>query len=241
MGVTMRPRTNNILASVLIVILGFTDGKSIGDGRLKTKKSLVTENEAQDGLSNRLYGQHLYRCAGEELCVANMRQTRNVPNVTQKPKYPPNSHSLLRSLVHKKKRLFQGANDNGINPDWADGYRISGLTNNNNDDQFSRHTPISDNMMLNPEMGMEKQDAMKKMEVLSLIEAARSSGLPWDYYLSQMYKRSSTSESSMDDNFINLTDIGDLGIDDLLNQPRLLDRETRDDGRRYLMWRKITG
>jgi len=188
------------LASVLIVILGFTDGKSIGDGRLKTKKSLVTENEAQDGLSN-----------------------------------------ILRSLVHKKKRLFQGANDNGINPDWADGYRISGLTNNNNDDQFSRHTPISDNMMLNPEMGMEKQDAMKKMEVLSLIEAARSSGLPWDYYLSQMYKRSSASESSMDDNFINLTDIGDLGIDDLLNQPRLLDRETRDDGRRYLMWRKITG
>ena len=99
----------------------------------------------------------------------------------------------------------------------------------------------SDNMMLNPEMSMEKQEAMKKMEVLSLIEAARSSGLPWDYYLSQMYKRSSTSESSMDDNFINLTDIGDLGIDDLLNQPRLLDRETRDDGRRYLMWRKITG
>ena len=62
--------------------------------------------------------------------------------------------------------------------------------------------------MLNPEMGMEKQEAMKKMEVLSLIEAARSSGLPWDYYLSQMYKRSSTSENSMDDNFINLTDIG---------------------------------
>jgi len=199
-AVTMRPRTNNILASVLIVILGLTDGKSIGDGRLKTKKSLVTENDAQDGLSN-----------------------------------------ILRSLVHKKKRLFQGANDNGINPDWADGYRISGLTNTNNDDQFSRHTPISDNMMLNPEMGMEKQEAMKKMEVLSLIEAARSSGLPWDYYLSQMYKRSSTSENSMDDNFINLTDIGDLGIDDLLNQPRLLDRETRDDGRRYLMWRKITG
>jgi len=196
----MRPRTNNILASVLIVILGFTDGKSIGDGRLKTKKSLVTENEAQDGLSN-----------------------------------------ILRGLVHKKKRVFQGANDNGINPDWADGYRISGLMNTHNDDQFSRHTPISDNMMLNPKMSMEKQEAMKKMEVLSLIEAARSSGLPWDYYLSQMYKRSSTSESSMDDNFINLTDIGDLGIDDLLNQPRLLDRETRDDGRRYLMWRKITG
>jgi len=196
----MRPRTNNILASVLIVILGFTDGKSTGDGRLKIKKSLVTENEEQDGLSN-----------------------------------------ILRSLVHKKKRLFHGTNDNGINPDWADGYRISGLTNTNNDDQFSRHTPISDNMRLNPEMSMEKQDPMKKMEVLSLIEAARSSGLPWDYYLSQMYKRSSASESSMDDNYINLTDIGDLGIDDLLNQPRLLDRETRDDGRRYLMWRKITG
>ena len=70
----------------------------------------------------------------------------------------------------------------------------------------------SDNMMLNPEMGMEKQEAMKKMEVLSLIEAARSSGLPWDYYLSQMYKRSSTSENSMDDNFINLTDIGKFFI-----------------------------
>ena len=50
--------------------------------------------------------------------------------------------SVLRSLVHKKKRLFQGANDNGINPDWAEGYRISGLTNTNNDDQFSRHTPM---------------------------------------------------------------------------------------------------
>ena len=50
--------------------------------------------------------------------------------------------SVLRGLVHKKKRLFQGANDNGINPDWADGYRISGLTNTNNDDQFSRHTPM---------------------------------------------------------------------------------------------------
>merc|ERR1719189_2424827 len=93
----MRPRTNNILASVLIVILGFTDGKSIGDGRLKTKKSLVTENEAQDGLSNRLYGQHLYRCAGEELCVTSMRQTRNVPN-SQTHK-PPSSHSCTYHVV----------------------------------------------------------------------------------------------------------------------------------------------
>jgi len=202
----MRPRTNNILASVLIVILGFGDAKSIGEGRLKSKKSLVTESEGQDNL-----------------------------------------HNMLRSLVHKKKRSFHGLDNNGINPDWAEGYRISGLvgTNINNEDQYIRHNPISDNMVLDPEMSLEKQEAMKKMEVLSLIEAARSSGLPWDYYLSQMYKRSSASGSgNMNEDMINLTDLGDLGsygYDDILNQPRLLDRETRDDGRRYLMWRKITG
>ena len=94
-------------------------------------------------------------------------------------------------------------------------------------------------MVLDPEMSLEnKQDSMKKMEVLSLIEAARSSGLPWDYFLSQMYKRS-TGSSNIGESEI--TSLGDLGYDDIMNQPRHLDRETRDDGRRYLMWRKITG
>ena len=35
--------------------------------------------------------------------------------------------------------------------------------------------------------------------------------------------------------------MGALGYEDIMNQPRSLTRETRDDGRRYLMWRKITG
>ena len=48
-------------------------------------------------------------------------------------------------------------------------------------------------MVLDPQSSIDKQEAMKKLEVLSLIEAARSSGLPWDYYLSQMYKRSSSA------------------------------------------------
>ena len=40
---------------------------------------------------------------------------------------------------------------------------------------------------------------------------------------------------------IDVSNLGDFNYEDILNQPRLLDRETRDDGRRYLMWRKITG
>ena len=96
-------------------------------------------------------------------------------------------------------------------------------------------------MVLDPEMSLEnKQDSMKKMEVLSLIEAARSSGLPWDYFLSQMYKRS-TGSSNIGGAGSEITSLDDLGYDEIMNQPRLLDRETRDDGRRYLMWRKITG
>ena len=48
-------------------------------------------------------------------------------------------------------------------------------------------------MVLDSNSNMDKQEAMRKLEVLSLIQAARSSGLPWDYYLSQMYKRSSSA------------------------------------------------
>jgi len=197
LAVTMRLKTNNILASVLIVILGFTDANSI-DGRLKSKKSLVTGNEAQDGLS-----------------------------------------SMIRSFVHKKKRSFHSSNSNQANPDWADGFRVSGLLGGNFDNDAKQ---TSDNMVLDPQSSIDKQEAMKKLEVLSLIEAARSSGLPWDYYLSQMYKRSSSAAGTGGSNeMIDLADLGDFGYEDILNQPRLLDRETRDDGRRYLMWRKITG
>ena len=87
-------------------------------------------------------------------------------------------------------------------------------------------------MVLDPETTLEKQEALKKMEVISLMEAAIKQGLPWDYYLSTMAKRSGTDLQA---------DLSQLGYDDIMNQPRLLDRETRDDGRRYLMWRKITG
>merc|ERR1711997_397873 len=196
-AVTMRPKTNNILASVLIVILGFCDAKSKGVGHLENKRS----PEAEGGLSN-----------------------------------------MLKSLVHKR-RSFHDTNSNGINQDWANVLKISGLigANLNNDDSYARHSPISDNMVLDPEMSLEnKQDSMKKMEVLSLIEAARSSGLPWDYFLSQMYKRS-TGSSNIGGAGSEITSLDDLGYDEIMNQPRLLDRETRDDGRRYLMWRKITG
>ena len=46
--------------------------------------------------------------------------------------------------MHKKKRSFHGLDNNGINPDWAEGYRISGLvgTNINNEDQYIRHNPM---------------------------------------------------------------------------------------------------
>lgn len=74
----------------------------------------------------------------------------------------------------------------------------------------------------------DNKEAKKRLEVLALIEAAMKQDLPWDYYLSMMSKRSG-GEDLM------------LGYEDIMNQPRLLDRETRDDGRRYLMWRKITG
>jgi len=195
LAVTMRLKTNNILASVLIVILGLTDAKSI-DGRIKSKKSLLSGNEAQDGLSN-----------------------------------------MLSSFVNKKKRSFHNSNSNGANPDWAEGFRVSGLIGGNFDNDAKQ---TSDNRILESESSVDKEEAMKKIEVLSLIEAARSAGLPWDYYLSQMYKRSS-SVSTGGNELIDLADLGDFGYDDILNQPRLLDRETRDDGRRYLMWRKITG
>lgn len=89
------------------------------------------------------------------------------------------------------------------------------------------HGPIVDNMVLDD---TDRQEAMKRMEVLALIEAATKQDLPWDYYLSLVAKRSGGAGQD----FM-------MGYEDIMNQPRLLDRETRDDGRRYLMWRKITG
>ncbi len=78
------------------------------------------------------------------------------------------------------------------------------------------------------ETGLEKQEALKRMEILALMEAAMKQDLPWDYYLSLMAKRGGS-------------DLSGFSYDEIMNTPRLLDRETRDDGRRYLMWRKITG
>ena len=73
--------------------------------------------------------------------------------------------------------------------------------------------------------------AGQRAEVLALIEAAVKQGLPWDYYLSLAAKRGSSH-----------SDLGQvLGYDDIMSLPRSTTRETRDDGRRYLMWRKITG
>lgn len=74
----------------------------------------------------------------------------------------------------------------------------------------------------------EGHESDRSREILALVEAAKKQDLPWDFYLSLMAKR-------------NGGDLGGFGYDDIMNTPRLLDRETRDDGRRYLMWRKITG
>jgi hypothetical protein len=79
----------------------------------------------------------------------------------------------------------------------------------------------------NPEMDGEKEEAFRKMQLYALLEAARKQDLPFDYYLNNYVKRNGLT--------------GALGYDELMNQPRLLDRETREDGRRYLLWRKITG
>ena len=41
--------------------------------------------------------------------------------------------SVIRSLAHKKKRSFHGSNNDGVNPDWAEGFRVSGLIGGNFD------------------------------------------------------------------------------------------------------------
>ena len=53
------------------------------------------------------------------------------------------SFSVLKSLVHKK-RAFHDTNSNGINPDWANELRISGLigADFNNEDSYARHSPM---------------------------------------------------------------------------------------------------
>ena len=81
-----------------------------------------------------------------------------------------------------------------------------------------------DNIIVDPKTEKEKEEALQKLQILALIEKAIRDDLPWDAYLQN-----------------GLAGLGGLGYDDIMNQPRLLDRETRDDGRRYLMWRKIMG
>ena len=39
--------------------------------------------------------------------------------------------SVLSSFVNKKKRSFHNSNSNGANPDWAEGFRVSGLIGGN--------------------------------------------------------------------------------------------------------------
>ena len=69
-------------------------------------------------------------------------------------------------------------------------------------------------------------DAINKLKLLALLNAANNQDIPLDLIFNNA-KRNALS--------------GALAYDDLINQPRLLDRETREDGRRYLLWRKITG
>ena len=87
-------------------------------------------------------------------------------------------------------------------------------------------------MLLDSESDNDLQ-ADQRAEILALIEAAVKQGLPWDYYLSLAAKRSGSNSASA------LSQV--LGYDDIMSLPRSTTRETRDDGRRYLMWRKITG
>jgi len=137
---------------------------------------------------------------------------------------------LSRLAAHKKSAAFI---ESGSSPEWIGD--LNGFGTGSEfafPEQFSKRAPMIDNVVLDPETTLEKQEALKKMEVISLMEAAIKQGLPWDYYLSTMAKRSGTDLQA---------DLSQLGYDDIMNQPRLLDRETRDDGRRYLMWRKITG
>ena len=83
-------------------------------------------------------------------------------------------------------------------------------------------------MLLDSEVDADELQAGQRAEVLALVEAAVKQGLPYDYYLSLAAKRGAST-------------LGALGYDELMSQPRSISRETRDDGRRYLMWRKITG
>ena len=85
-----------------------------------------------------------------------------------------------------------------------------------------------DSMLLDSEVDADELQAGQRAEVLALVEAAVKQGLPYDYYLSLAAKRGAST-------------LGALGYDELMSQPRSISRETRDDGRRYLMWRKITG
>lgn len=83
-------------------------------------------------------------------------------------------------------------------------------------------------------------DELQRMQIMALMEAAQRQDLPWDFFINFNKRNSGGLGEGLSPELAAALATA-LGYDDLLGQPRLLDRETRDDGRRYLMWRKITG
>ena len=129
---------------------------------------------------------------------------------------------MLNRLVHKKAAYLDATSPagNALNPElFGD---VSQGSNWGDADQAFRLPNLDDQFMDSELTEQDPFQGAQRAEVLALIEAALKQGLPFDYYLSLAAKRSGTYE-------------------DLLSQPRSLTREARDDGRRYLMWRKITG
>ena len=141
--------------------------------------------------------------------------------------------SVLNRLVHKKAAFLDATNPavNALNPElFGDVSAPSGPASPWGGADQAFRMPNLDDQFIDSELEHEDDSFQggQRAEVLALIEAALKQGLPWDYYLSLAAKRSGST-------------LGALGYEDIMNQPRSLTRETRDDGRRYLMWRKITG
>ena len=83
-------------------------------------------------------------------------------------------------------------------------------------------------------------DELQRMQIMALMDMAQRQDLPWDFFINYQKRNSGGLGEGLSPELAAALATA-LGYDDLLGQPRLLDRETRDDGRRYLMWRKITG
>ena len=140
--------------------------------------------------------------------------------------------SVLNRLVHKKAAFLDATNPavNALNPEFFGDVSAPGPSSAWGDADQAFRSPNLNDQFIDSELEQadDSLQAGQREEVLALIEAALKQGLPWDYYLSLAAKRSGST-------------MGALGYEDIMNQPRSLTRETRDDGRRYLMWRKITG